>query len=164
MTTSRAHMMDATAQAGLAQSELAWPNVRAKAAAAGGRALSEELCSALVAHNGRVEMPVHRYPLSDIDLQKLLPGTQYMDQPDGGSVTLLEQLQRMAKDAERYRWLRHGDNDDICIEFADGLDGMYADQVWLLRGEKLDAVIDAGIAHDKDEAAHTVAVPAVGAA
>lgn len=76
----------------------------------------------------------------------------------------LPALPALQKDAERYRWLRHGDNDDICIEFADGLDGMYADQVWLLRGEKLDAVIDAGIAHDKDEAAHTVAVPAVGAA
>lgn len=29
-----------------------------------------------------------------------------MDPPDGGSVTVFEQLQRMAKDAERYRWLR----------------------------------------------------------
>jgi len=74
-------------------------------------------------------------------------------------VTDRELLEAAAKDAERYRWLRHGDNDGICIEFADGLGGMYADQVWLLRGEKLDAVIDAGIAHDKDEAAHTVAVP-----
>ena len=36
----------------------------------------------------------------------LLPGAYYMDPPDGGSVTLLEQLKRMAKDAERYCWLR----------------------------------------------------------
>ena len=36
-------------------------------------------------------------------LTALLPGTYYMDPPDGGSVTLLEQLERMAKDAERYR-------------------------------------------------------------
>ena len=42
------------------------------------------------------------------DLAALLPGTHYMDPPDGGSVTLLEQLQRMARDAERYRG-RHKD-------------------------------------------------------
>lgn len=36
-------------------------------------------------------------------LAALLPGTYYMDPPDGGSVALLEQLRRMAKDAERYR-------------------------------------------------------------
>jgi hypothetical protein len=37
------------------------------------------------------------------DLIALLPGPYYMDPPDGGSVTVLEQLQRMAKDAARYR-------------------------------------------------------------
>lgn len=35
-----------------------------------------------------------------------LGGPYYMDHPDGGSVTLEDQLQRMAKDAARYRWLR----------------------------------------------------------
>lgn len=35
----------------------------------------------------------------------LLPGTYYMDPPDGGSVTVLEQVERMAEDAARYRWL-----------------------------------------------------------
>lgn len=39
------------------------------------------------------------------ELAALLPGTHYMDPPDGGSVTLLEQVQRMAEDAARYRWL-----------------------------------------------------------
>lgn len=34
----------------------------------------------------------------------LLPGTIYLDPPDGGSVTIFEQFQRMALDAERYRW------------------------------------------------------------
>lgn len=38
----------------------------------------------------------------------LLPGVYYMDPPDGGSITVLEQLRRMAKDAERYRWLMDG--------------------------------------------------------
>ena len=41
--------------------------------------------------------------LTHAALVALLPGTYYMDPPDGGSVTLLEQLRRMAKDAERYR-------------------------------------------------------------
>lgn len=34
-----------------------------------------------------------------------LPGSYYMDPPDGGDVTPLEQLRRMAEDARRYRWL-----------------------------------------------------------
>jgi hypothetical protein len=40
------------------------------------------------------------------DLVRLLPGPYYMDPPDGGDVSLHEQLKRMAKDAARYRWLR----------------------------------------------------------
>lgn len=35
----------------------------------------------------------------------LLPGPYYMDPPDGGSVTVLEQVERMAKDAARFAWL-----------------------------------------------------------
>lgn len=35
-----------------------------------------------------------------------LPGVTYMDPPDGGSPTIAEQLSRMAKDAERYRFMR----------------------------------------------------------
>ncbi|HBO0915268.1 TPA: hypothetical protein L4E36_004054 [Pseudomonas aeruginosa] len=35
-----------------------------------------------------------------------LPGTYYMDPPDGGNVSIPEQIRRMAKDAERYRGLR----------------------------------------------------------
>ena len=34
-----------------------------------------------------------------------LPGAYYMDQPDGGDVSVSEQLKRMAQDAERYRLL-----------------------------------------------------------
>lgn len=32
-----------------------------------------------------------------------LPGSYYMDPPDGGSVTIAEQVGRMAKDAEKWR-------------------------------------------------------------
>lgn len=39
-------------------------------------------------------------------ISKLLPGVRYMDQPDGGAPTLLEQLRRMAEDAARYHKLR----------------------------------------------------------
>ncbi len=35
-----------------------------------------------------------------------IPGVTYMDPPDGGDVSIPEQIRRMAKDAERYRWLR----------------------------------------------------------
>lgn len=43
--------------------------------------------------------------VSQDQLCALLPGVYYMDPPDGGSVTILEQLQRMSADAARYRWL-----------------------------------------------------------
>lgn len=35
----------------------------------------------------------------------LLPSHYYMNPPDGGDVPLLEQMRRLAKDAERYRFL-----------------------------------------------------------
>ncbi|HEJ1456489.1 TPA: ead/Ea22-like family protein [Pseudomonas aeruginosa] len=35
-----------------------------------------------------------------------LSGTYYMDPPDGGNVSIPEQIRRMAKDAARYRGLR----------------------------------------------------------
>ena len=44
--------------------------------------------------------------MTDDQISALLPGTHYMDPPDGGSVALIEQLQRMAHDAARYRWLK----------------------------------------------------------
>lgn len=56
--------------------------------------------------------------VSEADLVALLPGTYYMDPPDGGSVTLLEQLQRMAKDAARFRWL-NSQRSEVWHEFAD---------------------------------------------
>ena len=34
-----------------------------------------------------------------------LPGSYYMDPPDGGDVPLGEQVRRMALDARRYRWI-----------------------------------------------------------
>ena len=37
------------------------------------------------------------------ELAALLPGPYYMDPPDGGSVTVLEQFRRMALDAQRWR-------------------------------------------------------------
>jgi len=37
------------------------------------------------------------------DITAALPGTQYMDPPDGGDVSVPEQVRRMAKDAERTR-------------------------------------------------------------
>lgn len=41
------------------------------------------------------------------ELASVLPGVTYMDPPDGGAPTILEQLQRQAKDAARYLWLRN---------------------------------------------------------
>jgi len=41
--------------------------------------------------------------VSDAEIVALLPGSYYMDPPDGGDVSLLEQLRRMAADAAAYR-------------------------------------------------------------
>jgi hypothetical protein len=39
------------------------------------------------------------------EFSALLPGVTYMDEPDGGSPTVQEQIARMTMDAERYWWL-----------------------------------------------------------
>ncbi|MBX5769574.1 hypothetical protein ISD85_03155 [Pseudomonas aeruginosa] len=72
-----------------------------------------------------------------------LPGTEYMDPPDGGNVSIPEQIRRMAKDAERYRWLR-----DSCTR---QWDVMYRDIEVVIKGdgaddcEDLDGIIDAAL-------------------
>lgn len=38
----------------------------------------------------------------------LLPGPHYMDPPDGGDVSALEQMRRMSEDAARWRWFMAG--------------------------------------------------------
>lgn len=42
------------------------------------------------------------------EITAALPGVHYMDPPDGGDVSVPEQVHRMAKDAERYRLMRDG--------------------------------------------------------
>lgn len=50
-------------------------------------------------------------------------------------------------DAQRYRWLRHGDNDEKVL-----CNGPVAKDYWyLLRGEKLDAAIDAALAAQRED-------------
>jgi hypothetical protein len=76
---------------------------------------------------------------SEQELLALLPGPYYMDPPDGGSPTLLEQLRRMAQDARRYRWLRSNVSDQVPFQGW-----------WRIAGperpERLDEAIDAELA------------------
>lgn len=62
------------------------------------------------------------YMIDGNSLAALLPGTHYMDEPDGGPVTILEQLQRMAADAARYRMIRqqHEIDDDLATDMNYG--------------------------------------------
>ncbi|MNJ80762.1 hypothetical protein D3C77_792630 [compost metagenome] len=62
-----------------------------------------------------------------------LPGVYYMEPPDGGDVSLGEQILRLGKDAERYRWLRDGDN------------GYFPEENGLRGGKDLDDGIDAAM-------------------
>jgi hypothetical protein len=53
-------------------------------------------------------------------------------------------------DAGRYRWLRHGDNDDICIRTMHEGDVTGPQfSAFLLRNKELDAAIDAAIAAEQ---------------
>lgn len=58
----------------------------------------------------------------------------------------IERLQTYVKDAERYRWLRHGDNDEQVMD----LNG--SDDVYMLRNEKLDTAIDVAMAEENSTA------------
>ncbi|ELE6507137.1 hypothetical protein ACOKYS_006440, partial [Pseudomonas aeruginosa] len=69
-----------------------------------------------------------------------LPGTYYMDPPDGGNVSIPEQIRRMAKDAARYRWLRERDLETI--RQGGVFAGMTPENI-VLNQEDLDAEIDA---------------------
>ncbi|HBO2747810.1 TPA: hypothetical protein L4I54_005840 [Pseudomonas aeruginosa] len=71
-----------------------------------------------------------------------LPGTYYMDPPDGGNVSIPEQIRRMAKDAARYRWLRERDLETI--RQGGVFAGMTPENI-VLNQEDLDAEIDAAL-------------------
>ena len=76
-----------------------------------------------------------------------LPGPYYMDPPDGGDVSISEQLRRMARDAARYRWLRqpnplHREAHIAVLTHNGG---------WVASGERADAAIDAAMKGASDE-------------
>ncbi|ERW65351.1 hypothetical protein [Pseudomonas aeruginosa] len=90
----------------------------------------------------RVEDEIDRLKAEIDQCASALPGTYYMDPPDGGNVSIPEQIRRMAKDAARYRWLRERDLETISRGgvFA----GMTPENI-VLNLEDLDAEIDAAI-------------------
>ncbi len=51
-------------------------------------------------------------------------------------------IAEVERDAERYRWLRHGDNDEAVMKSNSGVS-------WLLRNKELDATIDAKVTKQK---------------
>lgn len=63
----------------------------------------------------------------------------------------VERLERenaeLRRDAERYRWLRHGDNDEdmVVLRQHDGDSDAYA---YLLRNDRLDQAIDAAMTEE----------------
>ena len=59
-------------------------------------------------------------------------------------VELERQNEELRKDAERYRWLRHGDNDELVLQRGPVANDYY----WLPRNERLDEMIDKHMASD----------------
>jgi hypothetical protein len=110
-----------------------------EAQACGGHLL--EITNFLRAHHAEIAEAV-RDTIPTSAWEALLPGTYYMDPPDGGDVSVYEQMRRMAKDAARYRWLRDEANyakrhDPAVMSYPMELTGSD-----LLHGETLDAAID----------------------
>jgi hypothetical protein len=66
---------------------------------------------------------------------------------DARIADLERRLKEAERDAERYRWLRHGDNDEnVLLVYDKGRVrkfGASYDNFWLLRDESLDTAIDA---------------------
>ncbi|MGE3596620.1 MAG: hypothetical protein AB7N70_13815 [Dehalococcoidia bacterium] len=62
--------------------------------------------AALLDRLDKAELENERLRALEGDVLNTLPGVYYMDSPDGGDVSLLQQLKRMANDAARYRLLR----------------------------------------------------------
>ncbi|MCC6567038.1 MAG: hypothetical protein IT298_14865 [Chloroflexi bacterium] len=70
---------------------------------------NDEPTRALLARLDERDAEVERLRGELDDCINVLPNTAYyLDPPDGGSVTIAEQLRRMGEDAARYRWLRGG--------------------------------------------------------
>ena len=71
---------------------------------------------------------------------------QELTRPETTIVSIMRaELEQARKDAERYQWLRHGDNDEKVL-----CNGPVDMTYWyLLRNEKLDEAIDAAIAKEQ---------------
>lgn len=86
------------------------------------------------------------------EVSAAIPGVTYMDPPDGGDVSIPEQIQRMAKDAKRYLWLRTADwwSSQLCVvrdpkqQAKPGTDCPSRD--------RLDSAIDAAMAQEANHA------------
>ncbi|WP_186057748.1 Lar family restriction alleviation protein [Burkholderia gladioli] len=109
-----AHLREGEVDFGSVKSTAAWNRRASRAPAITMPPLNDAMRAVLTNENCIYGTPDELYAalvkaapaISESDLLTLLPGTTYMDEPDGGSPSLLEQLQRMAKDAARYRWLQ----------------------------------------------------------
>lgn len=72
--------------------------------------------------------------------------------------SLLRKFAEVERDAARYRWLRHGDHDEIVLRvYEPGTGGHHRpfdwrlDGVWLLRNEQLDAAIDSAMPGEQNK-------------
>jgi hypothetical protein len=85
----------------------------------------------------------------DAKLWALLPNSAaYLDPPDGGDVSLIEQLRRMSVDARRYRWLREQTAEDaMSVECWNDERTRFR----RLAGSKLDAAIDTAMPQGQKE-------------
>lgn len=66
-----------------------------------------------------------------IDIKAIRGG----DFTDADVLAMCDEIERLQKDAARYRWIRHGDNDEIVMKGD-------CRGVYLPRNEHLDAAID----------------------
>lgn len=86
------------------------------------------------------------------ELQKLVKSQRkYIEELEEQTLELAQELEKYKKDAERYRWLREGDNDEFCrLEYHYTKGDIQVIESCLLRNEKLDERIDKMIQIDKE--------------
>lgn len=87
------------------------------------------------------------------ELEKLVKSQRiYIEELEEQTLDLAQELEKYKKDAERYRWLREGDNDEMCMHIMRIFeeDGEKYPVGFLLRDEKLDERIDKMIQADKE--------------
>jgi hypothetical protein len=117
--------------------------------------LWDAMCDALGLEREQEDTPLPFLRERMTELARLRARCSAFDLIESERDKLRAEIAELRKDADRYQWLREGNNDELVMFTHDGtasrkFDPRF-DNSWLLRKEKLDAAIDAAIAQQTGE-------------